>query len=603
MLLRGRKMLQASWRTGVICALIVFSGCVYQTEDEIYFDSIAPPDGSDAFIDLGTTDQPIVLKQPTTFQFRVNPRGKKAYQVKVAIDFYPVYSETLTQESFTFSVDPADFQEGTRTMSIVVTYLTGSSSLAGQLDAETLTFQQDFTVVIEKIPAAPKPQVYIEDGRSMISWDPPANDNFSNLVIRRRYFGNENSSAVIRDLTVPDKHAVVFHDADYRGGDVSYSIILIDGDLRSESEPTFFHIDPLKVKVDSLASPYPVMSWEQSPLYNNDIEITIVGQPSHPIDQPGELEFPMTFGTTKKITMAIVPIAGPPGDGYTIVKQVAMGVSIPEFTSVHYYPADNSYVFLDHNTLRKVNADTWEELATASASGNLLVSEDHLSSYYLTSALQIVKFDPVSLSTISSFNLGDVSGMPANLGLLGRGRVTNDNLLACRLDGGEVVIDLAAHSILWSATSRNMPELTPDGNLLFHQGTLYSRTDGGWNTVAGSLNSWTSDWPVVFRQNDENQMFMKTALEIMVFNLDAANGGALTPERIESISSLGKQIIYQSESNTIRINRSVDGAEALYIYDANTFEVVRTSPGTSSSLSATVFVNGHLFHKSGFYLP
>lgn len=602
MLLRGRKMLRTSCRTAVICALIIFSGCVYQTEDEIYFDPIAPPDGSDAFIDLGSTDQPIVLKRPTTFQFRVNPRGKKAYQVKVAIDFYPVFSETLTQNAFTFSVDPAGFQEGTRTMSVLVTYLTGSSSLAGQLDAETLTFQQDFIVVIEKIPAAPKPQVYIEDGRSMISWNPPANDNYSNLTIRRVYYRNNNPFRV-KDITASDKHALVFHDADYRGGDVSYSIILTDDDLRSESEATFFYSEPLRVEVDSLASPYPLMRWDRSPLYNNGIMITIQGQPSQPIDQPGELEIPMTFGMSKTIRMNIVPIAGPPEDGYTIVKQVAMGVSIPEFTSVHYYPSDNSYVFLDHNTLRKVNADTWEESATAPASGNLLVSEDHLSSYYLTSSLQIVKFDPVSLSSTESFNLGDIPGMPVNPSLLGYGRLTNDNLLACRLVGGEVVLNLVARSIVWSATSGNMPELTPDGNLLFHQGTLYSRTDGSWNTKAGSLNSWTSDWPVVFRQNDQNQMFMKTALEIMVFDLDAADGGALTPERIESISSLGKQIIYQSESNTIRINRFVDGVEALYIYDANTFEVARTSPGTSSSLPATVFVNGHLFHNSGLYLP
>jgi len=70
-------MLQASWRTLVISALIVFSGCVYQTGDEIYFDSITPPDGSDAFIDLGTTDQPIVLKRPTTFQFGETPGERK----------------------------------------------------------------------------------------------------------------------------------------------------------------------------------------------------------------------------------------------------------------------------------------------------------------------------------------------------------------------------------------------------------------------------------------------------------------------------------------------------------------------------------------------
>jgi hypothetical protein len=56
-----------------------------------------------------------------------------------------------------------------------------------------------------------------------------------------------------------DRSYIIYHDADYRGGDVAYSVILQDDDLWSESEATFFTINPLTVKVDSLVPANPVM--------------------------------------------------------------------------------------------------------------------------------------------------------------------------------------------------------------------------------------------------------------------------------------------------------------------------------------------------------
>lgn len=600
MFFRSPKVSRAGFGTILLCTIMLLSGCIYQTEEDVYLDPIEPPDGSGSFVDLTSADEPILVKEPTTFQFSIQPKGKKAYHVSVALDSYPVFSETLNRDVFAFSIDPANFQEGTKTLSVVVTYLSGSLSLAGQLDAETITFQQDFIVIVEKLPAAPKPQVYIEDGKSMISWDPPAKDNYDNIVLRRVYY-RDSFPFKVEDLPVPDKDAVVFHDTEYRGGDVSYSVILKDGNLQTEGAPTFFTIEPLTVEVDSLASPYPLMRWERSPLYNNDLVIKIINHSSHPIDQPAELEFPMTLGMEKILTINVVPNSQSSNEGFLIVKEVYMGIKIPDFYGMHYYPTDNSYIF-GGGGLRKVDADTWTEAASSASPGNLLVTDDHLNSYYMTPELLLVKFDPVSLAMISSFNLRDVPGIPAG-SLIEYGKVTNDNLLACRFDGVSVVIDLVARSVVWSMEWANLPELSPDGNFLFNQGTLLSRTEDGWETVAGQLNSWTSDWPVAFRQNDANQMIMKTADELLVYDLDAVDGGSLVPARTESISSTGKYMVYQAYSNTIHINRSVGGTEALYVYDANTFEVVRVSPEESYLLKEKVFENGHLFHTSGFYLP
>ena len=168
--------------------------CIYKN-DEIFVHPVNPPSATNSSINLNNVIEPIIINQPTQFSFTVSPAGKEFYEAIVKVDGSSVAQLSSSTGIFGFTINPEIVGDGTKKLQINVEYLSLSPSLAGQLGQETITFSNEWSITIDTTPPSPNPapQVYIDNGKSMISWTSPDKFTFTELIIYRRYLDNNNN--------------------------------------------------------------------------------------------------------------------------------------------------------------------------------------------------------------------------------------------------------------------------------------------------------------------------------------------------------------------------------------------------------------------------
>ena len=585
----------------VCCSLI---GCVYQNDDDVWFESLEPPDGSDAGISIGNLTEPIGLYQQTDFQFSLQPPGREYYNVVVTMDSKTVLSVTRDRPSVFFTLDPADYGDGIKTLSIRVMYPTNSPSLAGRLGAEVIVYTRNFEVLIDKTPPdlVPAPEVYIEDGRSMIRWEPPAKYNFTELVIHRTYESPGPGQSQI--LKVADLKSTVYHDASYVGGKVRYKVALNSPFFQSVSEETEFEAIPIKATVDSLADPFPKIAWTKPILYNNNLVVNVkldFGTYTHPITEAGDQEIPVTLGNSRAARVEVFPVNDQFRYTYGITKHVYKGIKIPPFNSMAYHAGSDKYIFLDDDSLKLTDAETFQLEKATLASGRLLVTPDGQDLYLLTGS-QISRIDPLTLVPITSFDILDIPGTPS--GIYRVGDLTDDHLLVCQFNNYDIgVLDLDNQIILWSDNDETIPLLSSKGDYMCYKGSLYKRNGQDWNITLGSLSDLGPELNIAFRQDSRNQMFVQTYTELYTYDLDEiSQSGIFSPETTRQLSAVGQRILYQSPDEILILNDQ-QPTMAVSVYNANTFDLIARDLGSDPELNSKLYYNGHFFHVNGYYQP
>lgn len=263
---------------GLIFFLFLNIGCSYTPEEENFTPVYNAYLG--ARLDI-YSNSVLELFTPTTFSFSVSSKNKRYYHAQIYMDGKHIQSLSSSNGEFSFSLDPIDFENGTRLLKLEITYPSTSGSLADKLDQEVLTVTKEFQIIVDNTPPEPhaKPTVKIEDGKLMVSWNATTEKAVKSYTIEVKYF--DGDKVIDRDSILTfDLNTTKLQDHFYAGGKVSYQVNLKGHNFYIRGIPEFFECVPIDISYYNNPGDQG-FSFSQSLLYGQssiELEVTVAGQ-------------------------------------------------------------------------------------------------------------------------------------------------------------------------------------------------------------------------------------------------------------------------------------------------------------------------------------
>lgn len=583
--------------------------CIYKN-DEIFVHNVNPPSVTNSSINLNNVVEPIIINQPTQFSFTVSPAGKELYEATVKVDGSSVAQLSSSTGVFGFTINPEIVGDGNKKLQISVEYLSLSPSLAGQLGQETITFSNEWSITIDTTPPSPipAPQVYIDNGKSMISWTSPDKFTFTELIIYRTYL-NSNNNIIARDsIKIPNHHLTTFHDASYVGGPVKYRIDLKGFKYYIVGAESFFNITPLSFSLDS-SVPDPITTWSISPLYNNDIVI-LSGNETYPINEPGQIisNF-IAFGQEPLLSFKIKANNPPPSYlpkyEYDFSTRIYRGIRLPAFKNMEYHVSKNVYLLLSTSKLYKLDANNFavtDSIALPPTPNGNLVSSNNTEHIYLYNNDRLNEVNVDNLSLGQEINLKTITGS-ANQGFIYPPSLSDDNIITFQFVNKNFAVDLNMAQVVWQKNAIGRSSISPNSEYIYFNSSIYGNKDTNWSTLLGTISSSSINY-CKFWQTDKIQImayrFFNNPTEI----IDLSQG----PDGM-GVYNLSFTIPYNYQldrhsQNFYKI--SPDGGGVFgdgYAYNSTTLEEVRKLSNIYIQNSGIFYINNHFFHSNGFVIP
>ena len=578
--------------------------CIYKN-DEIFVHPVNPPSATNSSINLNNVIEPIIINQPTQFSFTVSPAGKEFYEAIVKVDGSSVAQLSSSTGIFGFTINPEIVGDGTKKLQINVEYLSLSPSLAGQLGQETITFSNEWSITIDTTPPSPipAPQVYIDNGKSMISWTSPDKFTFTELIIYRRYLDNNNNIISWDSIKINSHNSTSYHDASYVGGPIKYRIDLKGFKYYIQGGETFFNVDPMSFTLNTEGSTTS-LSWEGSPLYNNDLKITL-NSISYPLDQPGQISYNVKFGEERVVILRSQANNPPPNPAGSIVIRessiyVHQGIRIVPFIDVEYIPSSNVYLMLTapiNSKIYTIDAESFQIINILPVSNvfdqKLIVSQDGNYIYFVRSD-RLRRFDISGNTLGAEIRLSDIIGQfssPFDLT-----SVSNDNIFVAKFANKHYAFDLNSNQILWQKTSSGSPFVSPDSEYICSNNSIHIGLLSSWNSVSAKLSESNfnkvvyqnhgGNFVLAYKNNDTNTYFYD-------LNSIPDNSGFIHPLNTLPTSfqlDMHGLKYFKIDNNTCISYNIVSLAEDRRIEDIFNPE-------------KTILVNNHFFHSNGFVIP
>ncbi len=588
----------------------LLGSCVYEDNDT-YINPIKPPDLSGASINLNEVNGSIEIHKPTMFSFTVNPSGKGEYHAVILVG---AYSQELYPSStglFYFSVDPALVGEGTKRLQIQVAYPSRSPSLAGQLGAEIVTLGQEWNLIVNTTAPAQSaaPLVYLEDGKSMLQWNSPTSDTFLEMIILRRYLNEAGNPIHTDSIKVQDRNATIFHDASYVGGKVSYRIDFKGYKYYVQGVETLFSVNPLSFSLDSLAAA-PVVSWKKSPLYNNDISI-VFGN-TYPISAEGNRTlYQLDFAFQTSETLLLVANNPPASNTHSpyrkeIYVPLYHGVKIDQFYSIVYLPSEDVYLATgDNQVLRKIDASTLQTVASLDLpTGGLLISSPNGKYFCLRTENNLYEVKPTGPMSVEKIDIQSLTGNQNNV-ISGTPSLSDNNTLAFCVNywtsPKEFVFDLNSSEVLWTKSYTTFPILSAAGDYMYASNKIYKKEGTGWTELDGLLPESEYTPKAMFYDNGSENRLYFAGYPLKVYEVEGMSDPDGNRIPSQSLTYNGAWIDHHSDTfcGVDNLNSYVGTA---YIHDLlDESKLLRTQ--TVREPEKMVYLNGHFFHRNGFYLP
>jgi hypothetical protein len=595
----------------VSVAFALFS-CQYENND-IYVNPINPPTNAGASVNLNNVSEPIVINSPTWFNFSTTPSGKELYQATVKVNGTQLFSLSSTTGEFSFVLDPSVTGNGNKELTIDVRYASLSPSLAGQLGIESLVVSNNWDVTIDTTPPSrlASPQVYLEDGKSMVKWNTPDRFTFTELIVIRSYL-SANGNVVARDsIKIEDRNTTLIHESSYVGGPVTYRVDLKGYKYYVPGSETSFNVTPLRFTLDSLST-IQKLSYDISPLYNNDIAIVVDGI-SRPPDESVTYSYDGIFGTLTELEFRVVATHPPPSffapHRYTIRVAVYKGIKIPSFEDIEYIPSENIYLLSTSTAILRLDGNTYEVTGTYlypnHIGRNLLASANGEYVYiYGVDKLYPLDYKSPNLSVGTPINLTTITGV-WNQGLIYEPEISTNNIITFSLAATSKVFaaDLNTSQIVWQATGFGRPIISDDAAYIYFKGSVYKNENNSWGTFIGTVSQANNELNAYFKQ-------VAGVAKVAVATFGPGDVYIYNPSIPVANSILNPEsnipYYYQYDKHSQQYLALVNASSSLangFIYDSETLEQTNSLQWIVLYSGTARLCNGHIFHSNGYIWP
>lgn len=594
------------------CIALALFSCQYENDD-IYVSPISPPTNAGASVNLNEVSEPIVIHSPTQFNFTTVPRGKEYYEATVKVNGAQLFQLPSTTGEFSFVLDPSVTGNGTKKLTIAVRYFSLSPSLSGQLGIETLVVSDEWDVTIDTTPPSPlaSPLVYLEDGKSMVKWTTPNRFTFTELIVFRSYL-DQNGNVIARDsIKIDDHQTTLIHESSYVGGPVTYRVDLKGYKFYVKGGETSFNVTPLHFTLDSLSA-VQKLSYDISPLYNNDIAIYLGGV-NRPPDEPFTYFLDGFFGRVTSLEFRVYANHPPPSyfvaHYYIVNPGIYKGIKIPSYGDLEYIPSENIYLLASSTSVLRIDGSTYEVTGTYTYPGyigrNLLASDDGQHVYIYGAGLdKLYPFNYQSMTVGTAINLTTITGL-ANQGLNYEPGISNNNIITISLGATLKVfaVDLNTSQIVWQSTGFSRPLISADAEYIYYKGSVYKNENNGWGTLVGTVSQANNEMAVYFNQiSGVSKVAVSTfgPGKIYIYNLSTpAVNGTLNPE---SDIPYYYQYDKHSQHYLALVNQTSWLADG-FVYNSETLELTKSLQSIVVDPGKATLCNGHIFHSNGFIWP
>lgn len=585
----------------ILFLLHVACACTYQ-DDEQGFVEVQRPTGEGSSIDLvNYPGQVIELFDSKTFSVTITPQQVGGYTLDVFVDGIRIVRRESEFGAFQFVLKPTDFQDGTRELRIVASHYSKSNSFAGTLNLESVVFERKWQLNIDNAPPAPigPPMVYIEDGKSMIRWNPPVKRNFKELIIFRTYY---TETTLIRDsLKVSDFRTEIWHDNDYVGGRVGYSIDIKGFGFYVKGRETRFDVRPVQPVLDSLTNP-PVLSWSRSLLYGNDLEVSFAFQ-TYDHARAQQIAITIPFGESRIYELEVRPKlrAWPQYHSYRQPVLIYRGVRIPSFAGIGFLEPISSFVAVNRDTLYVIDSESAKVIRTKNISygSTLLISPNNQSIYLLMGRI-LTLLDPISLEAIDQIDLSAIVSI--DWWTMESVFLTNDDHLVLNpWSNVSYLINLKDHNLVLTKIGSLGADLqiAPDGETITFGREVFRRDFGLWPTAPTGILAGASLYNYVFlNESTSNLIYDASGGEVLRFNISGSPdaSGNYQPEVFHLARTISDPIFIDGGKLC-----TIDGLNAT-LYSLNNFSKLKELPNPSSS-GQFFYFRGNLIHSNGFIFP
>jgi hypothetical protein len=254
-----------------VCALGVFTSCVFSPDDETNFVEInqdvdLPP----LYIDLDSNIDTIYVYNPVVFKYKISGyQQNRDYFIQFTVDNSSTQLDAF-QGNFTFN--PPFQKEGYFIAKLQVFTKSGTGSLADKLDMKRALFERQWVMYVDSKPpeALSVTSIKEERGTLRIEWDPYVRKNYKTYKLFKNRtgfpYGTYTSSKIISD---PDSS--FYLDTSFVGGEATYWIE-VSTYLHSSSGPRHTYNDkaiPKIIRTESITDSTVKVFWTSSKYFSN----------------------------------------------------------------------------------------------------------------------------------------------------------------------------------------------------------------------------------------------------------------------------------------------------------------------------------------------
>jgi len=572
-----------------LLALIVLVSSCYFEPDGVSFTSVPKPTKEGATVNIETTDTIYVSKNTDIYYDIKLPAGAYLRSVKATIrDFeYDGY-----QSNDHFTLNPFTIGTGTYKLKVEYKWATGTGSLADKNGLETLSLWREITVIIDVDPP-PTIQITIDtlNGALTLHWKPYIKWNFVSYVIYKEFAPENNYPYSSRTpIVISDSTTNQWTDPDYIGGYVRYRIET-QAASTSYGEIKSYHWMP--TATFEVLNGKAVVSWEKPKFYappqtmilkEGYSDEIVVNQIVYSSSKKLSLGVPVKYVITLKATDPINTIR--------VSLNAYLGTAYPSPSVMPLFYNSTQSLYYSYGVVAMDKDLKYLSKNNTAGGGYIFKNQDNtrMLAFVGTPANDknyFYELNPVSLAPFNAFNLsaaysnarvanGDMYTNYAAKLTLG-----NNGLIAFSTDkNGVMVLALPDYHQIYSRNISNKAFIiSPTGNYLFDESTIYKYNGSSFETYSNAINT-TNLSDAIFINND-NLVLLYKNLRVKIINIKD-----LTVIQDIAISISDMHLYYDDISGKIICGTGTD----YYLIDPDT--------GSSKYFVAnfnTRLINGKLF--------
>jgi len=186
----------------------LFTGCEYQPHELPVNDIDQPPaDGPPIVMSLNDMNDTIRIGWKTEFHYDITGTDKRINYVNIAFEGEIIHNYVIdNQQTFTFTLDPAEYSNGNYHLNISIFTSTGSGSIADKVGAEVYIYELDWPVYVDKtLPEYSNS--YLVAARSEagidLTWTSFDHPNFISYIVYRYYPFFQSEPVAVATITDP----------------------------------------------------------------------------------------------------------------------------------------------------------------------------------------------------------------------------------------------------------------------------------------------------------------------------------------------------------------------------------------------------------------